>query len=156
MNNSFKETQETVNLKHKQLFSIQEKGNQSSENLQNISSDLTAGKKTLELLEKRYVRDEVGAAEVETARSRVKELENQLADAERMNTLVNDAYAEISAEIQQAEQKLLIEKRDYVLGEKARIGESLNADAKIRAQLMQAYAAMLSKALSQLIVENDL
>ena len=105
---------------------------------------MTIGKKTLELLEKRYVRDEVGAAEVEKARSSVKDLERQLADAERMNKLVNDALAEIGAEIKQAEQKLFIEKRDYVLGEKARIGESLNADAKIRAQLMQGYAAMLS------------
>jgi len=143
MNDSCNEIQKNANLKQKQLSSIQAKTIQSSENLQNITSDLTAEKKALVLIERRYVRDEVGITEVEALRSSIKELENQLVDAERMNKLVSDALAEITVEIQQVEQNLIIAERDYVLSEKARIGESLNADANIRARLMEAYAAIL-------------
>lgn len=95
-------------------------------------------------IEKAFIHGQATTQQIEKARQEAGSANDKLTADQRMLKLADDALKEISAEIQQAEQRLIIAKRDYVLSEKARIGESLNADAKIRAQLMEAYAAMLS------------
>lgn len=94
--------------------------------------------------EKSFIRGQTSVEKVRDADTKLKTADEKLASLERLQRIASDELEKLDRDITVATQRVQAAKRDFVLTEKERIGKSLNADAKIRAHLMEAYAAMLS------------
>ena len=98
----------------------------------------------LEQCEKKFVRDEITADDLAAAQARFNEISEKLAATERLEHLVTSELQNTEREIIEAVRNIQACHRDFCLSEKAVITTALDHDPKIRAKLLEAYAAMVS------------
>lgn len=92
--------------------------------------------------EKRHIREQASADELAAAKMLIDGLRGRLAEVDRMARVARDALSEMQTEISEAQNQVLSAFASYCNGVKADISQTLNSDKKIRAQLLEAYAAM--------------
>lgn len=92
--------------------------------------------------ERRHIRGQTSADGLSAAKALMDDLRGRLTEGERMAGLAQDALSEMQTEISGAQNQVLSAFAAYCNSVKADISKALNSDKKIRAQLLEAYAAM--------------
>ena len=107
-------------------------------------TDKTEVSAALKEYERGFVRDEVSANDLATATAKLNEISDKLAAAERLEQLAIGELQNIEREILESARHIQACHRDFCLSEKTAISTALDHDPKIRAKMLEAYAAMIS------------
>ncbi|SFL40865.1 hypothetical protein SAMN05216302_10815 [Nitrosomonas aestuarii] len=123
-----------------QQSAVQSKEISAGHDISNLRFDLVKIEKRHTQIEKLFIRGEIDEAELAASKAKLKDLHERIDEAQRMKELAASAIPDINAEIRDTVDQSRAATRNYCMGVKQQIIDSI--DDKIRKTLIEAYAAV--------------